>query len=216
MAGFLGRLSDIYRRFVSTDRQVAVLNRLILLAIGCALLALAAPRFAPVLLGLVMGPPAGQETAVGHPVSQPAPPAPPPVAREPDPPVMVERATGRTIALKADPRGHYLIDAVVNGRPIPVVVDTGATTVALNAESARRLGIYVSRRDYKVRISTANGVINAAPVTLREIRLGGISVRNVEAVVLPGEVLPVNLLGMTFLSRLSKFQIAGGRLVLVQ
>ena len=190
-----------------------MLNRLILLAVGCAILAIAAPRLAPAVVGLLVAPPAGEATVV-----EPPPPSiPPPPASEPEQPAVAERTvTGRTVALKADPRGHYLVDALVNGRRIPVMVDTGATAVALNADSARRLGIYVSRSDYKLPISTANGVIAAAPVTLREVRLGGISVRNVEAVVLPGEVLPVNLLGMTFLSRLSKFQISGGQLVLVQ
>jgi aspartyl protease family protein len=104
----------------------------------------------------------------------------------------------------------------VNGRTLAMLVDTGATTVALNAASARRLGIYLSRADYTEAISTANGLVAAAPVRLSEIRLGGISVRNVPAVVLPGEVLTVNLLGMSFLSRLSRFEIADGRLVLEQ
>jgi aspartyl protease family protein len=193
-----------------------LLNRLIMLAIGCAVLAVAAPRFAPALLSLVVGPPADQPVAVDHRAPQPAPPPPEPAAREPDRPVMVERASGPTVALRADPRGHYLVDAVVNGRTIPVVIDTGATTVALSADTARHLGIYVSQSDYKARISTANGVVAAAPVTLREVRVHGISVRNVEAVVISGGTLPVSLLGMTFLSRLSKFQIAGGQLVLVQ
>jgi aspartyl protease family protein len=193
-----------------------LLNRLILLAIGCAILAVAAPRFAPRVVGMLAAPPAGEETAVTRPVPERSAPPPAPAVREPRPPATVQRATGRTVALKADPRGHYVVDAVVNGRHIPAMVDTGATSVALNADSARHLGIHLSRSDYKVRISTANGVVAAAPVTLREVRLGGIKVRNVEAVVLPGEVLSVNLLGMTFLSRLSKFQIARGKLVLVQ
>ncbi len=192
------------------------MNRLIALAIGCAILAVAAPRFAPALLGLVMEQRSSPEAAAAHPVPQAPPPDAEPAAQEPPGPVMIEEASGPSVALRADSRGHYLTDAVVNGNTIPVMVDTGATAVALNAEAARRLGIYVSGSDYKVPISTANGVISAAPVTLREVRIRGISVRNVQAVVLPGEVLPVNLLGMTFLSRLSKFQMAGGQLVLVQ
>ncbi len=192
-----------------------MLNRLIVLAVGCALLALAAPRFAPALVGLVDAPPSGgAETAVANRV--PERPAPPTAAPAPSPPAEGQWTNGRTVALKADPRGHYLVDAEVNGRRIPAMVDTGASAVALNADTARHLGIYVSRSDYTVPISTANGVIAAAPVKLREVRLGGISIRNVDAIVLPGDVLSVNLLGMTFLSRLSKFQIAGGKLVLVQ
>jgi aspartyl protease family protein len=199
------------------ERTAAVsLDRVIVVAVGIAALAVAAPRFAPRLLGLVVAPPAEEEVAA-------APAAKPPdlvpetvVAREREDTGTVQRLGGRRVALRADPRGHYEVDAIVNGRAVTVMVDTGATTVALNAASARRLGLFLSQRDYTVPIATANGVVAAAPVTLSEIRLGGISVRNVKAVVMPGEVLPINLLGMTFLSRLSKFEIADGRLVLMQ
>jgi aspartyl protease family protein len=135
-----------------------------------------------------------------------------PRKRPPDP----EPVYGRQVALRADPRGHFLTEATVNGRTIEMMVDTGATVVALTSESARRLGLFLSASDYTIPMSTANGVVMAAPVTLSEIRIGGISVRNVTATVMPGKVLGVNLLGMSFLQRLSKFELAGGKLVLVQ
>ena len=94
------------------------------------------------------------------------------------------------------------------------MVDTGATSVAINEATARRLGIRPRLADYSLPISTANGIIHAAPVILRSVSVDGIRVRDVRAVVVRGEVLPVNLLGMSFLGRLSRFEIAGDRLVL--
>jgi aspartyl protease family protein len=124
--------------------------------------------------------------------------------------------TPRRVALNADPRGHFLADAAVNGRSIAMMVDTGATIVAINDATARRLGIAPAASEYVVPISTANGIVKAAPVMLSEVRLGGITVRNVQAVVVPGKALETNLLGMSFLGRLSSFQVAANRLILVE
>ena len=189
------------------------LTRVILFAVGLAALAVAAPTVAPNLLRLALAP-AGTDIPAPRDATPPAAVAPVAAAR--DEPATFRRPRGRTVVLDADRLGHFEVDAVVNGRSITAMVDTGATSVALNAASARRLGIYLSPRDYRLPVSTANGVIAAAPVTLSEVRLGAISVRNVQAVVLPGEVLQVNLLGMTFLSRLSRFEVARGQLLLVQ
>ena len=107
-------------------------------------------------------------------------------------------------------------DAIIDGRTVQVMVDTGATTVALTDRTARRLGIYPSPAAYTERLATANGVIMAARVTLDEVRLGNVVLRDVTAVIVPGNALPVDLLGMSFLGRLSKFEIASGQLVLSQ
>ncbi len=122
----------------------------------------------------------------------------------------------RSLTITANTSGHFNVEARIAGRNVDLMVDTGATTVALNETTARRLGIRPSRSDFSRPISTANGVIRAAPVKLRAVALGGIHIRNVEAVVLPAEALPINLLGMSFLGRLSHFEIAGDRLVLTQ
>ncbi|MEX0852509.1 MAG: TIGR02281 family clan AA aspartic protease [Bauldia sp.] len=192
------------------------LNRLIVIAIAFLALAIAAPRFLPGLLELAVTAPAAIEAAPLPAVT------PPPVDRDLQPqsglgePEKVGRLAGRTVVLRADPRGHYQTEATVNGRTIPVMIDTGATAVALSAEAAKRVGVRPTRRDYTLPISTANGVVAAAPVVLSEVRVGRISVRNVQAVVVPDGALGVNLLGMTFLSRLSRFEIAGGELLLAE
>jgi aspartyl protease family protein len=137
----------------------------------------------------------------------------------PAPPALPPRTAGsqRQVALRADPRGHFEANAVINGRSVPVIVDTGATTVAISSDTARRLGVLPDRSGYRVPISTANGTLRAAAVMLREVTVGSISIRNVEAMVIPGDALgDVGLLGMTFLSRLRKFEISQGQLLLTQ
>jgi aspartyl protease family protein len=118
--------------------------------------------------------------------------------------------------LSADRNGHYLADATINGITVRVMVDTGATTVAISADTASRLGIAPAQSSYRVAISTANGAVTAAPVIVDHIRVGQIDVYNVQAIVMPPGALSINLLGMSFLSKLSRFEAGGGQLVLMQ
>ena len=121
----------------------------------------------------------------------------------------------RTVALQADRHGHFRIEARVDGRPVEFVVDTGASSIVLNEKSAAWLGIHPAARDYTVRTQTANGIGKAARVRLTQVEVNGIAVRDVDALVVPDESLSVNLLGMTFLSRV-KWTHDRGRLVLEQ
>ncbi|MFO1147147.1 MAG: TIGR02281 family clan AA aspartic protease [Alsobacter sp.] len=118
------------------------------------------------------------------------------------------------MVLPEDGRGHFLAPAFMNGIMIQTVVDTGASVIALSLEDAARAGIFPNAGDYKVSLATANGVLAVAPVTLREVRLGGIVQRDVEAVVLPAGKLKVSLLGMSFLRRFSAMQVSKGSLLL--
>jgi aspartyl protease family protein len=122
----------------------------------------------------------------------------------------------RQVALDADRSGHFVTAARINGRSIDVLVDTGASFVALNFETARRLGIALSKSDFTAKGGTANGIVKVAPIVLAEIRVGNVTVRNVEAAVFPGGALDINLLGMSFLRRLSGFEIDDGELILTQ
>jgi len=121
----------------------------------------------------------------------------------------------RTVTLRSDRRGHFQVEARVEGRPIDFMVDTGASMIALRETAAARLGIHPAARDYTVRTQTANGVGRAARVRLNRIEVDGITVRDVDAFVVPDEQLSVNLLGMSFLSRV-KWTHDRGRLVLEQ
>ncbi len=121
----------------------------------------------------------------------------------------------RTVTLNSDRHGHFQTDVRVDGRTIEFMVDTGASFVALNEKSAAKLGIHPSARDYTYRTQTANGVGKAARVRLDRVELNGITVRDVDAFVMPDEALSTNLLGMSFLSRI-KWTHDRGRLTLEQ
>ena len=121
----------------------------------------------------------------------------------------------RTVTLNGDSRGHFQTDVRIDGRTIDILVDTGASSIALRESSAAKLGIHPSVRDYNVKMHTANGIGKAARVRLNRVELGGITVRDVDALVVPDESLSMNLLGMTFLSRV-KWSHDRGRLVLEQ
>ena len=136
-------------------------------------------------------------------------------SRDSAPPQRRQELAGR-IVLDADARGHFLTQARIDGRSVDVMVDTGASVVAINAETARRLGALPPKSAFRSSIRTANGIVAVAPITLSEIRLGNVVVHKVDAVVVPGDALAINLLGMSFLGRLSGFEIAGGELVLTQ
>ena len=125
-------------------------------------------------------------------------------------------AAGRSISIPRDARGHFQADARIDGQRIDFMVDTGASVVALNERSAARFGLRPSRGDYNATVTTANGTIRAARARIAVMDVGGLVVRDVEAMVLPDEALSENLLGLSFLSRLRRFEYANGRLVLEQ
>lgn len=110
--------------------------------------------------------------------------------------------------------GHFEADAEINGRDIGVMVDTGASLVALTYDDAERAGIYVHPSDFTHRAQTANGIARVAPVTISRIRIGDITVRDVPAVVSERGASERTLLGMSFLGRLSRVEMRGSTLVL--
>jgi aspartyl protease family protein len=131
-------------------------------------------------------------------------------------PAPQQSANYRTVTVLGDRRGHFQVEGAVDGRRLDFMVDTGASYVALRERDAGKLGIFPSPRDYTGRSSTANGVIKVAPVRLPSLEVNGIRIFDVQAVVIPDESLGVNLLGMSFLSRVRRFEMANGRLVMEQ
>ena len=151
----------------------------------------------------------------------PAPPpaqqraaATPPPAAQGGAAARPRRASGGAVSLTSDGRGHYFAPVEINGRVTTMMVDTGASIVALSAEDVRKLGVIVPANAPTVQLSTANGVVSAPRVRLPELRLDSIVVRDVEATLLPDGVRSVSLLGMSFLGKLSSFQVADGELLL--
>lgn len=121
------------------------------------------------------------------------------------------------IRISADTLGQFQTDVEVNGARIPrMLIDTGATLIALSYEDAAAAGIFPAPADYKYQVTTANGVAHVAKVRLMDVRIGRIVVHGVDAVVGERGALSGSLLGMTFLSRLSKFSVESGALLLRQ
>jgi aspartyl protease family protein len=129
--------------------------------------------------------------------------------------VTASPANSRSLVVQASAGGHFVVEARVDGRRIPFMIDTGASQVTIKESDAASLGFHPKERDYSVRINTANGVGRAAQVELGMVEVGDIVVRNVPALIVPDNVLNVNLLGMTFLSRV-RLAHERGRLMLEQ
>jgi aspartyl protease family protein len=108
---------------------------------------------------------------------------------------------GDTVTLIADSRGHFVTVGVVNGISLRFLVDTGASSVVLSSVDARRIGInYLAGT--RGLTQTANGVVPVYAVKLDTLRIGDITVNNVDATVIEGDKLPIALLGMSFLNRM--------------
>jgi aspartyl protease family protein len=109
-------------------------------------------------------------------------------------------ASSNKIVVQVGSGGHFMTQGLVNGKPIQFMVDTGATTVALGTEDAKRMGI-----DYEkgrpVRMGTANGTAQGWLVKLNSVKIGDVEVYEVDAIIGPN--MPFALLGNSFLSRFS-------------
>lgn len=121
---------------------------------------------------------------------------------------------GGEVRLPAGVNHQYFVTAAVNHRPASFLIDTGASYVALRDSDARAANIYVSWADYKHAVRTANGETKAALIDIELIEIDGIRVENVKAFILPDEQLAMNLLGMSFLSKLESVEQRNGELVL--
>src|SRR3954468_17187422 len=128
----------------------------------------------------------------------------------------IGQASSRSLSIPRDSRGHFQAEGRIEGQRIGFMVDTGASVVALNETSAARFGLRPSRGQYNATVTTANGTIKGARARLAMLDLGGLVVRDVEAMVLPDEALSENLLGLSFLSKLKRFEYANGQMVLEQ
>jgi aspartyl protease family protein len=199
------------------------LLRLLVLAAVLGFAAYQVPKFAPQMLERMAQTAAEPDQASGPAriieVAPPVASAPPPPAPEPPAPRKIaggNSSGGGGVTLQAGPSGHYSAEVRINGTRIGMMVDTGATVVSLTQETARRLSIFPLPEAYTATMHTANGVVYAAPVMLAEVRLGNISVRQVQAVVMPPKVLGTDLLGMSFLGRLSRFTVGNNEMVLRQ
>lgn len=122
-------------------------------------------------------------------------------------------AESSSVTISLNDAGQYRTTGSINDRPVPLLVDTGANIVAINAGDARGLGIDFVGEGRRRQVVTAGGVVDSWQVTLDSVQLGDIRVNNVEAVVLEGGFPETILLGMTFLRNV-EIRESGGVLVL--
>ncbi|GGD58957.1 retropepsin-like aspartic protease family protein [Croceicoccus mobilis] len=122
---------------------------------------------------------------------------------------------GGAIRLRREVDGHFYASPSIEGAQMNVLVDTGASFVALTGEDARAAGLYWSESDVRPIARGASGVVEGVPMMIDRIELNGTEIRDVEAAVIP-EGLSVTLLGQSFLQRFDKVAIEGDTMVLSQ
>ncbi len=119
------------------------------------------------------------------------------------------------IEVPRGPDGHYYLVAQLDGKPVRFIVDTGASDVVLTLQDARRVGIDTSALAFSGTATTANGPVRTAYARVGEFRLGDIVDRNVMVSINGGE-MDGSLLGMSYLRRFAKIEIAGNKLILTR
>lgn len=130
-------------------------------------------------------------------------------------PGMGVEGEGGEVMFRAGAGGHFQVEALVDGVPVRFLVDTGASDVVLSPRDAARIGFDPAALEFSKTYRTANGAVQAAPVTLGAIEIGPVVIRNVSAAV-NGAPLDESLLGMSFLDRLTGYRVENGTLTLRQ
>jgi len=109
--------------------------------------------------------------------------------------------------LRRDDDSHFRASVTVNGRPVMMLVDSGASLVVLTEADARSVGIYLNPSDYSATAQTANGEVKMAPVMIDRMAINGIERRNVQGAVVQAGLLNQSLLGQSFLGQLAEVSI---------
>jgi aspartyl protease family protein len=123
-------------------------------------------------------------------------------------------ARGRVVEVARASTGDFQINTEVNGARVPMVFDTGASSVMLTRDAAVAAGLPVEMIKYTVNIETANGRAHAAAAVIDRIAVGGIVERSVPALIAQPGTLKTSLLGLSFLSRLQSYEVRGDRVLM--
>jgi aspartyl protease family protein len=124
------------------------------------------------------------------------------------------RSSDKKIVLASDGQGHFFVTGAINGGAVRFLVDTGASFISMSGADAKRLGIDYSKGE-RALTSTANGVVPTYRIKLDEVRVGDVTLNNVDGMVHAGNALPVVLLGMSFLNRM-EMQRDGDKMILIK
>ncbi len=142
-----------------------------------------------------------------------------PTAEEPPinflPAITPQASTGSTVTLYKARDGHFWAEARVNKGFVKFLVDTGASAIALTPEDAKKSGLSLKGLQYNAPVMTANGQTMAARVKLNRVSVGGVTLSNVNALIVP-DGLTVSLLGMTFLGEMQKVEATRETMILRQ
>jgi aspartyl protease family protein len=111
-------------------------------------------------------------------------------------------SAGAVVRLVPAEHGHYFVDGQINGSPVRFLIDTGASSVAMNKHTARRLGISYAVDGTRGAVQTAAGVVTAYAVTLKEVKVQSLRLTRVAGAVIDGDYPSEPLLGQSFLNRL--------------
>ncbi len=128
----------------------------------------------------------------------------------------IDQGGGAIVINKRADEAHFSISGSVNKQNTEFVLDTGASAVVLTHDTAQRLGLLAGEDAYTQTVSTANGITKVAPIRIDELRIGSIILQDVKASVAKPDELDVNLLGMSFLSRLKGYAVEADQLTLRQ
>jgi aspartyl protease family protein len=123
-------------------------------------------------------------------------------------------ARGKTVEIARSRGGEFAVAVRINGVSIPMMLDTGASSVVLTQEAAKAAGLPLQVLSYSVNVETANGRAHAAPVTIDRLAVGNIVERSIPALIAQPGQLRTSLLGMSFLNRLEGWEVRGDRLVM--
>jgi clan AA aspartic protease (TIGR02281 family) len=121
--------------------------------------------------------------------------------------------SSRRMRIPSGPNGQFFVEAQINGKTIPFLVDTGASDIMLTSQDARRLGFSGGDLNYTRQYQTANGITLGAPVTLRKVKIRGLTLYNLDATV-NGSPMSISLLGMGFLNELRGYEVKNETLTL--
>jgi aspartyl protease family protein len=126
----------------------------------------------------------------------------------------VQRAEGQALHVAPGPDGHYWVDGTINGTPARFLIDSGATITALSEQTARAAGLNIDPGGMPVVMQTANGAVDARRSSIGTLAVGPVRVSDLPVVVSPafGEI---NVIGMNMLSRLRRWGVENGEMVLV-
>ena len=116
------------------------------------------------------------------------------------------------LVLSREADGHFYADTYVDGTPVFMVVDTGASVVALTGDDAAAAGFQWDEDSVRAIGTGASGTVYGVPVRLNELEIGGIAQRDVQAVIIP-EGLETSLLGQSWLAQIDTVEIAGDEMV---